>query len=68
MAIKNNLKEILEEKNKTLYWLAKESGISYPTLFKLSKNETDSIKFSILEKICITLNCKIEELLEINEE
>lgn len=64
MSVKNNLNELLEKKGKSLYWLAQETGISYPTLHKISKNETDSIKFIILESICKTLDCKIEELLE----
>lgn len=64
MPVKNNLSELLEKKNKSLYWLAQETGISYPTLHKISKNETDSIKFSILESICKVLECRIEELLE----
>ena len=64
LPVKNNLSELLEKKGKSLYWLAQETGISYPTLHKISKNDTDSIKFSILELICKTLDCRIEELLE----
>lgn len=64
MPVKNNLNELLEKKGKSLYWLAKETGISYPTLHKINKNETDGIKFSILELICKALDCKIEQLLE----
>lgn len=68
MPIRNNLALILEKKKKSLYWLAQETGISYPTLHKLSKNETDGIKFSILEKICTALECELNELLEIKKD
>lgn len=68
MGIKNNLKSILQEQDKSLYWLAKEIGVSYTTLHKILKNETDSIKFSILEGMCIALNVDIKDMLEIVEE
>lgn len=64
LPVKNNLSELLEKNGKSLYWLAKETGISYPTLHKINKNETDGIKFNILEAICTALGCKLEELLE----
>lgn len=67
MAVKNNLNELLQKKDKSLYWLAKETGISYPTLHKINKNETEGIKFSILEAICNALECKLEELLVIEK-
>ena len=68
MPVRNNLNELLEQKGKSLYWLAKETGISYPTLHKINKNETDGIKFNILELICKALECKLEELLEFVKE
>lgn len=49
--IKVRLNELLEQKRKTLYWLAQESGLTYPTLHKLAKGETQSIRFDTLEKI-----------------
>lgn len=67
LPVRNNLIGLLEKKGKSLYWLAQETGISYPTLHKISKNETDSIKFSILELICKVLECRLEEFLEIKE-
>ena len=41
-------------------------GFSTNTLAKLSKNE--SVTLSILEKICLNLNCKIEDVVEIKKE
>ena len=67
MSIKNNLSGLLEKKGKSLYWLAQQTGVSYPTLYKINKNETDGIKFYILEAICNTLECRIEELLELQQ-
>lgn len=64
--IKIKLKELLDEKNKTIYWLSKETGITSPALYKIRDNKTDSIKFSVLENICIALNCDIKDILEIS--
>lgn len=63
--IKVNIAKILEDKEKTVYWLGKEAGISQYNLGKLVKNETNSIRFDILERICIALECDIEDVLEI---
>lgn len=49
--------ELLKQQNKTRYWLTKEVGVTYPNIMKLCNNETESIKFDILENICIALNC-----------
>jgi putative transcriptional regulator len=59
--------ELLESKNKTRYWLAKEIGVTYPNIMKLCNNETESIKFSILEKICIVLGCNTNDILLIEK-
>ena len=53
------LKTILENKREKV-------GFSTNTLSKLSKNE--SVTLSILEKICLCLNCKIEDVVEIKKE
>lgn len=63
--IKVNIAKILEDKEKTVYWLGKEAGISQYNLGKLVKNETNSIRFDILERICDTLECDIKDVLEI---
>ncbi len=52
------LNELLEKRNKSKYWLVKEMEGSYQALTKLMKNETISIHFSTLEKLCNILNCE----------
>lgn len=60
-----NLKKILDDKNITLYSLQQDTNITYPALYKLAKNQTKSISFDVLEKICISLDCDINDLLTI---
>ena len=55
--------QILEQQGKTVYWLAKNTGISNNNLAKLVKNDTESIRFDILEKICDALQVEIEDVL-----
>ncbi|HEY5588437.1 MAG TPA: helix-turn-helix transcriptional regulator [Candidatus Paceibacterota bacterium] len=63
--IRVNIDKILEEQNKTCFWLAKQSRLSYNNLKKLIDNNTDSIKFENLELIANTLGVNISDILEI---
>lgn len=53
--IKVKIIDILDERNQSIYWLAKKSDLSYPTVFNLCKNDTKSIQFETLEKIMLAL-------------
>jgi putative transcriptional regulator len=55
--IKTRIDELLRERGKSLYWLAKETGIAYPTLWRLRDSKTESIAFRVLEGICLALGC-----------
>lgn len=43
--------------------LAEQADISNGTLSRLGKGE--NVALSVIEKICLTLNCRIEEVVEI---
>lgn len=53
----------LEEKNMTRYELAKKIDVTYPTIDKIYKGESTSIKLEILESICRELNCDLNDIL-----
>lgn len=57
--------DILKKQNRTRYWLAKETEITYPTIKKLCDNKTESITFYNLEKICKSLNCYPSDIFDI---
>jgi len=58
------LNEMLEKKGKSLYWLAANAGVPYPTLWKLGKKESQSsINLHVLSKICAALDCLPGDLL-----
>lgn len=62
--LKLRVNEILEYKDKTPYWLSKQTGISPNNIGKICNGETNTIRFDTLEKICEALDCSIEELFE----
>jgi putative transcriptional regulator len=65
--IKIQLERLLKEQDKTLYWLAKQTGISYNALAKINKNEVSRIELETIEKICESLKCQTGDLLAIEK-
>jgi putative transcriptional regulator len=55
--IEVRLDEHLEKQGRTFYWLAKETGISHTTLWRLKKGHAKGINFDTLESICRALEC-----------
>ena len=55
--------ELLESQERTFYWLAKETGISHTTLWRLKKGKALGINFATLEKICYALGCQPGDVL-----
>ena len=56
--------EILEERNLTKYWLYKQMELSYQNFNKMMNNETQSIRFENIEKLCRILKCTPNDLFE----
>lgn len=65
--MKLKLKELLEQQNKSVYWLKHETNISHATIYKMVNNETTMISFDNLEKICIALNCTPNDIFELTK-
>ena len=51
----------------TRYELAKRIGVTYPTIDNIYKGTSTSIKFDILEAICIELDCLPIEILTFDD-
>jgi putative transcriptional regulator len=60
--------ELLEERGRTFYWLAKETGISHSTLWRLKKGKSVGINFATLERICQMLSCQPGDVLRLASE
>ena len=57
--------DVLKQKGKTRYWLTQQVGITYPNMKRLCDNNTSAIRFDVLEKICIALECKPSDVFKI---
>lgn len=55
--------ELLEKRGRSFYWLAKETGISHTTLWRLKKGKALGINFETLEKMCEALGCQPGDVL-----
>lgn len=63
--IKINLDQLLKDRDKTAYWLAKETGLSQQNIGLLKNGKTKSIRFESIVKICTALNCEVGDLFEV---
>ncbi len=66
--IEIKIDELLEKHGRSFYWLAKQTGISYTTLWRLKKAKAVGINFPTLEKICKALECQPGDVLKIGSE
>jgi putative transcriptional regulator len=58
---------ILKEQNKTRFWLSKEVDCNYQSLCNLCNNNSTSITFSLLIRLCKALNCSPNDIIKIEE-
>ena len=60
--IQLQIKELLKKQKKTKYWFVKNMEGGYQSLTRMMNNETSSIKFETLEKMCDIFNCEISDI------
>jgi len=63
--IEIRLAALLKNQGRTFYWLAKETGISHTTLWRLKKGKALGINFDTLRKLCQALECRPGDILSI---
>ena len=61
--IRFRLSEILEERQQTVYWLWKETGIRYATVWQMNKGKIARLSLDTLDRICEALECEPGDLL-----
>ena len=62
------LDKLLAKEKRSFYWLAKETGVSHTTLWRLKKGKAVGINFDTLEKICRALRCQPGDVLLISND
>ena len=68
IVIEIRIDELLEERGRTFYWLAKETGISHSTLWRLKTGRAVGINFPTLAQICRVLSCQPGDVLKLASE
>ncbi len=68
LTIEIRVDRLLNEHGRTFYWLAKETGISHTTLWRLRKGKARGINFETLVKICQALECQPGDVLSLANE
>ena len=63
--IKIRIDHLLKEHERSFYWLAKETGVSHTTLWRLKKDKAQGITFNTLERICKALECQPGDVLTV---
>jgi putative transcriptional regulator len=62
--IEVRLKQVLEARGRTRYWLEKETGIHFNTLARIEgAGHTNRIELRVLDAICRALQCQPGDLL-----
>ncbi len=62
--IKIRLTELLEERGKTLYWLATKTKVRYASIWQMSRNDVKTLNLKTLDKICTVLDVEPGEILQ----
>ena len=61
--IEIRIDELLKTFSRSFYWLAKETGISHTTLWRLKKAKALGLNLDTLEKLCEVLECQPGDML-----
>jgi len=60
--IRMNIQYLLDERQKTRYWLVKHMESNYETVNRLCDNETVALRLDTIEKLCRILECEPNDL------
>lgn len=62
--LKLRVLDLLEKKQMTKYALYKQLGMSYQNFSKMVNNQTKSIRYEMIETLCVIFECTPNELFE----
>lgn len=63
--INMNVQKLLDERNKTRYWLVKQMQTTYKTVNKICDNTLTGLQLETIEKLCQILECTPNDLFTI---
>ena len=62
--IKNNLSRLLGERRMKMTELCSLTGLSKNTVFRMYHDLTTNFSLDTIDKICIALNCNVQDIFE----
>lgn len=62
--MKINIKNLLESKGKSVYWLSQNTGVTYNHMLKICSHKTEGIRYDVIEKICQALECTPNDIFQ----
>ena len=65
--IKIKLKDIMEQKSLTRYQLSKLTNTRFEVINKWYNGSVERIDSDVLARLCFTLGCRVDEIIEYNE-
>ncbi len=68
MVVRNNLRIIMATKKKNIQDVADATGLTRRTVSKLYHEISTQIRFDVLERLCLYLDCEIHELIYLEKE
>lgn len=63
--INMNVQQLLDDKNRTRYWLVKQMQTTYKTVNKICDNTLTGLQLETIEKLCQILECTPNDLFTI---
>ena len=61
LTLADKIQKKLDERGKTVYWLAKEAGLGFGALYPLLSGKRTEPTFSTMEKIADALDVSLDE-------
>ncbi|MDR1168492.1 MAG: helix-turn-helix transcriptional regulator [Heliobacteriaceae bacterium] len=62
--IKNKLSEIMGRKRLNMAEVARMSGLTHVTVFRIYHEKTTTVELNTIDKLCSALDCKIQDIFE----
>ena len=67
IVIKMNVQKLLDDRQKTRYWLVKKMQTTYKTVNKICDNTLTGLQLDTIEKLCEVLECTPNDLFVMDE-
>lgn len=68
MIVKNNLRVLMAKEKMNIKDVHERTGLSRTTISKLYNEESTTIAFETIQKLCLLFDCNVDDLLYLDKE